>query len=76
MNKTIFIVATMNDNGTSMQRGLMYGNIILITENEKQARNIKYIIEQRKPYPGINYNKLLPFTHCIYFVREIEKITC
>ena len=69
MKEPIYVVATMNDNGASMQRGLLYGDIILVTTDEKQARNVKYIVEERKPYPGLDYDKLLPFTHCIYFSR-------
>jgi len=52
----------------------LYGDIILITEDEKQARNVCHIVKKRLNYPGLDYNKLVAFDDCIYVARKVGKV--
>jgi hypothetical protein len=51
-----------------------FGDIILVTDNEKHARVTKHQVKARKPVPGLDYCCLVPFEDVIYFKRTLNQV--
>jgi len=68
----IFVVCTVVH--PSVEGDDSFGDIILITQDEKQARTIKHTVKNRMPFPGLDYSLLTAFTDVIYFEREFGQV--
>jgi hypothetical protein len=70
----VYVVATIQH--PSVEGDDLFSDIILITTNEDEARTIKHTVKERRPYPGLDYDKLAVYNDVIYFERELGKIIC
>jgi hypothetical protein len=69
----VYVVATIKRPMVSGGNDF-FADIILITPNEDEARTIKYTVQERRPYPSLDYNKLASFDDVIYFERELGSV--
>ena len=69
---TLHIVATVINTGPYEDD--LIGDVILITPDEQHAKSICYSIKEKRPLPGIDYNKLVTFDDCFYFSRTLDKL--
>jgi hypothetical protein len=51
-----------------------FGDIILITTDEQNAKAITQIVKERRPYKSLDYTRLASFDDVICFPRETEEI--
>jgi hypothetical protein len=51
-----------------------FGDIILITKDEKKAETTTQLVKERRPYLSLDYATLAAFDDVIYFPREMEEI--
>jgi hypothetical protein len=69
-NKTIYVVATIQGSPQ------MFADILLVTEDIQQASIITSNAKERRPYPGLDYNLLAPYSDVMFFKRELGKVIC
>jgi hypothetical protein len=70
--KTVYIVATIQR--AHVQGDDVFADIVLVTEDIAQAKTMKKIIKERRPYPGLDYNLLAPYEDVIWFERELGSV--
>lgn len=66
--KILYIVATVisiNDDDD------LFGDIILVTENERHAKTIADAVKRGAPLPALDYSKLAAYDDCVYFQRTL-----
>lgn len=68
----MYLVATIIQNAPNGND--LFGEIVLITNDEQKARTLKYTIKERRPHPGLDYTKMIAFDDVIYFQMEPDKI--
>jgi hypothetical protein len=66
----VFIVTTIK----TFPNSQFFGDILLITQDEKKARIVKNQVKERRPYPGLDYSRLTTFDDVMYFQRDLEEI--
>lgn len=64
----VFVVTTVNSNSN------MFADIILVTPSDQQAKCVAENIRARRPYPGLDYNLLAPYTDVLVLDREMGTI--
>ena len=70
----VFIVVTIKHIPTPIDMDDFFGDIILITTNEKKAKTTTQIVKERRPYKSLDYTRLATFDDVIYFPRETEEV--
>jgi hypothetical protein len=70
MSKEVYVVATVRHcNGEEL-----FSDIILVTDNIRKAKIIKYQIKKRKPILNLNYDLLEAYDDAIYFKRTLNEV--
>lgn len=67
----VFVVATIKHHHEGND---LFSDIVLITTNKNEARTIKNIVKERRPYPSLDYTLLAAFDDTIYFERELGSV--
>ena len=67
----LYIVATILN---QPDEGDVFSDVILITDDERQARTTKYQVKHNKHVPGLDYSLLANYNDVIYFERELNQV--